>query len=118
MPVANWYIAAATIRSPTIGQPEPDADEAAATPFGLCVLSDDHGDGNESAQDIGPVGHDEVRHVDDGLGDAGQFCAHVLEHLREGRHDQPQHGGDGDHGDTHEDDRVHQRAHHLAARLP
>ena len=42
---------------------------------------------------------DEIRGIDDELGDAGQLGAHVLEHAGEGGHHQPEHERHGEHGD-------------------
>ena len=51
---------------------------------------------------------EEIGGVDDELGHSRQFGAHVPEHARKDRHDQPQHQRDGKHGNADENDRIHQ----------
>ena len=97
--------------------PDAHADKKAPAGLGLAELPHGHGHNYQADHNIIAVMDDVTREVDHELGDSRQFGPHVLEHLGEGGHHEPQHDGDGPDRDTDQDDRIHQGPFDFAGRL-
>ena len=91
--------------------------ELVASAFGLVVLSNTEDRAGDHQEDQPPEVADEVREVDDHLGQEGQARAETFEEGREDRDDLPENDVHDDDRDDHDGDRVDERRSNLALEL-